>query len=90
MFQSLIDHGLKAKDACIRAECAEELSALFQRHGLNVCLPAKALPLIATPISDRDSAVQNDTHSLLASAYTSAGDIILEYVKTFVGKRSTC
>lgn len=86
VFQSLIDHGLKAKNARIRAECAEELSALFQRHGLNVCQPAKALPLIATLISDRDSAVRNGALSALASAYASAGDVILKYVKNLSGK----
>ncbi|EFP78682.1 uncharacterized protein PGTG_04638 [Puccinia graminis f. sp. tritici CRL 75-36-700-3] len=86
VFQSLIDHGLKAKNARIRAECAEELSALFQRHGLNVCQPAKALPLIAALISDRDSAVRNGALAALASAYASAGDVILKYVKNLSGK----
>ncbi|OAV98650.1 hypothetical protein, variant [Puccinia triticina 1-1 BBBD Race 1] len=86
VFQSLIDHGLKAKNARIRAECAEELSALFQRHGLNVCQPAKALPMIAALISDRDSAVRNGALAALASAYASAGDVILKYVKHLSGK----
>ncbi|KAI9630500.1 hypothetical protein KEM48_013996 [Puccinia striiformis f. sp. tritici PST-130] len=86
VFQSLIDHGLKAKNARVRSECAEELSALFQRHGLNVCQPAKALPLIAALISDRDSAVRNGALSALASAYASAGDVILKYVKNLSGK----
>ncbi|PLW07076.1 hypothetical protein PCANC_25979 [Puccinia coronata f. sp. avenae] len=86
VFQSLVDHGLKAKNARVRAECAEELSALFQRHGLNVCQPAKALPLIAALISDRDSAVRNGALSALASAYASAGDVILKYVKHLSGK----
>ncbi|KAG0145811.1 hypothetical protein CROQUDRAFT_658187 [Cronartium quercuum f. sp. fusiforme G11] len=86
VFQSLIDHGLKSKNARVRAECAEELSALFQRHGLNVCQPAKALPLIASLISDRDSSVRNGALSALASAYTSAGDVILKYVGNLSGK----
>lgn len=86
VFQSLLDHGLKAKNARVRSECAEELSALFQRHGLNVCQPAKALPLIAALISDRDSAVRNGALSALASAYASAGDVILKYIKNLSGK----
>ncbi|KAH9818609.1 armadillo-type protein [Melampsora americana] len=86
VFQSLLDHGIKSKNARVRAECAEELSALFQRHGLNVCQPAKALPLIASLISDRDSAVRNGALSALASAYSSAGDMILKYVGNLSGK----
>lgn len=86
VFQSLLDHGIKSKNARVRAECAEELSALFQRHGLNVSQPAKALPLIASLISDRDSAVRNGALSALASAYASAGDVILKYVGHLSGK----
>ncbi|CAH7684994.1 spindle pole body component alp14 [Phakopsora pachyrhizi] len=86
VFQSLLEHGLKSKNARIRAECAEELSALFQRHGLGVCQPAKALPQIAALISDRDSAVRNSALSALASAYASAGDVILKLVGNLSGK----
>ncbi|MBW0483744.1 hypothetical protein O181_023459 [Austropuccinia psidii MF-1] len=86
VFQSLVDNGLKSKNARVRAECAEELSALFQRHGLSVCQPAKALPLIASLISDRDSSVRNGALSALASAYASAGDVILKYVGNLSGK----
>lgn len=86
VFQSLLDHGLKSKNARVRAESAEELSALFQRQGLAVCQPAKALPVIASLIGDRDSSVRNGALSALASAYSSAGDVVHKYIGTLSPK----
>eukprot|EP00124_Ichthyophonus_hoferi_P003158 Ihof_evm3s259 gene=Ihof_evmTU3s259 len=63
LFAQLLE-GLKSKNARTRKECVEELGALVEKYGINVCQPttAKVLQVIANiGLADRDTAVRSAT-----------------------------
>ncbi|KAJ1345061.1 hypothetical protein BSLG_000576 [Batrachochytrium salamandrivorans] len=71
---------LDSKNSRTRSECLEELSSLIQRNGLTAFTPAKALPVIASQISDRDAAVRNSALNALCQTYTLIGDDMYTYL----------
>lgn len=81
-----MDNGLKAKNARVRAESIDELGSLVQRQGMTVCQPNRALPVMATLISDRDPAVRSATLNAFASVYASIGDALYKHVGTLSDK----
>ena len=65
IFQILLDHGIKSKIARTRQCTLEELIVILKRTGLGACEPGKALPIIASMISDKDTAVRKAALSAL-------------------------
>ena len=64
-----------------KAEVLAEMAGLIDRLGLDqVCMPSKALPVIAGLISERDSLVRNAACDCIAAAYSSIGEKIWKYV----------
>lgn len=58
MFQVLLEYGLKSKVAKTRQGTLDELGGLLKRFGMGTCEPAKAFPVIATLIADKDASVR--------------------------------
>jgi cytoskeleton-associated protein 5 len=77
-----IHEGLKSKNARQRTECLEELGCLIARYGSTVCQPsaAKALPVVAQNISDRDNAVRTAALNTLVEVYRLEGDKVYKLV----------
>ncbi|PWN24656.1 ARM repeat-containing protein, partial [Jaminaea rosea] len=69
-----LESGLPSKNARTRAECLGELGYLFSKNGLQVCTPAKTLPVIAKSISDRDTNVRTAALLALGECYKIVGD----------------
>lgn len=88
-FAAILEHGLHSKNARTRAESAEELEYLFQRQGLSVCQPSKALPVIASLISDKDAACRSAALAAIACAYTMVGDAVYKYIGQLPNKEMT-
>ncbi|WFD35891.1 hypothetical protein MCUN1_002759 [Malassezia cuniculi] len=70
----LIEYGLPSKNSRTRTETLAEIAHLIAKNGLQVCVPAKTLPVLAQAISDRDSAVRSAALAALGEAYTLMGD----------------
>lgn len=77
-----LENGLPSKNARTRAECLGELGYLFSKNGLQVCAPAKTLPVIAKQISDRDTNVRTAALLALGECYKIVG----EEIWTLVGR----
>ncbi|XP_062513637.1 cytoskeleton-associated protein 5-like isoform X2 [Corticium candelabrum] len=79
---NFIHDGLKSKNARQRAECLEEMGCLIARYGTSVCQPtaAKALPVVAQNIGDRDSTVRTAALNALVEVYRLEGDKIYKLV----------
>lgn len=75
-----MDHGVKAKNARTRAESADELGVLIQRHGESVLQPGKALPALGSLVADRDSSARSAAISTIAIVYNLHGDLIFDYL----------
>jgi cytoskeleton-associated protein 5 len=80
VFSALLEHGVTSKNGRARSESVEELGMLFQRQGISVCQPTKALPAIAALIADRDATVRSAALNALAIVYTAVGDDIYAIV----------
>jgi cytoskeleton-associated protein 5 len=78
-FRLVLD-GLKSKNWRTRLECLDELTSLINRQGLAVCTPAKALPLIAQHLADRDPTVRTAALGTFLQAYTYAGEDLWRYL----------
>ena len=78
-FRFVLD-GLKSKNWRTRVECLDELTSLINRQGLAVCTPAKALPVIAQNLADRDPSVRTAALSTFLQAYTYAGEDLWRYI----------
>lgn len=89
VFQYLMDHGLSNKNSRARAESLEELAALIQRHGLDVCQPAKVLPIVAKQIGDRDASVRGGAINVIVQAYIHLGDDVWKSIGKLSDKDST-
>ena len=63
-------------------ECLEEMGCLIARYGTSVCQPtaAKALPVVAQNIGDRDSTVRTAALNALVEVYRLEGDKIYKLV----------
>lgn len=58
VFQLLLDYGLKSKVAKTRQGTLDELGGLLKRFGMGTCEPAKAFPVLASMIADKDAQVR--------------------------------
>jgi cytoskeleton-associated protein 5 len=58
IFQLLLEYGLKSKVAKTRQGSLDELASILKKSGLGACEPAKAFPLVAAMIADKDSQVR--------------------------------
>lgn len=65
VFQLLLEHGLKAKVAKTRQGTLDELGSILKKSGMGACEPSKALPIIASMISDKDPQVRKSALSTL-------------------------
>ena len=65
LFQLLLDYGLKSKVAKTRQGALDELASILRKSGISACDPAKAFPLIAAMIADKDSQVRKSALSVL-------------------------
>jgi cytoskeleton-associated protein 5 len=85
MFSHIVSQ-LTSKNARVRAECLEELGCLIQRNGSSVFTSAKALPLIAAQISDRDNTVRTAALNTMVQAYALLGDNIYKHITKLTEK----
>lgn len=69
IFQLLLEYGLKSKVAKTRQGSLDELASILKKSGLGACDPAKAFPLVAAMIADKDSQVRKS--ALIALRYDS-------------------
>lgn len=75
-----VDVGLPSKNARVRTECLGELGHLIAKNGLQVCSPAKTLPIVAKQIADRDNGVRTAALMALGEGYKIIGEDIYKYV----------
>lgn len=81
IFSFALDAALGTRNQRSRAEILAEMASLVDRLGLDqVCVPSKALPLIAGFIAERDSMVRNSACDCIAAAYSSIGEKIWKYI----------
>ncbi|WFD30660.1 hypothetical protein MSPP1_001681 [Malassezia sp. CBS 17886] len=76
----LMEQVLHAKNTRARAESLGEVGCLIARHGLQVCTPAKTLPLVARQIGDRDAGVRGAALQVLGEVYRLLGEGVWRYV----------
>ncbi|KAF6765176.1 microtubule associated protein [Ephemerocybe angulata] len=84
VFQALLDHGVKSKVAKTRQGSLDEMAAILKKSGMGACEPSKAMPAIATFISDKDPTVRKSALAVLSEVYSLVG----EKVWTLVGPLS--
>ncbi|KAF8636528.1 hypothetical protein AX17_003341 [Amanita inopinata Kibby_2008] len=89
VFQLLLDYGLKSKVAKTRQGALDELAGILKRSGMGACDPAKAFPLIATMIADKDSQVRRSALSALSEGYILVGEKIWSIVGSLPAKEKT-
>jgi cytoskeleton-associated protein 5 len=65
VFHLLLDYGLKSKVAKTRQGSLDELAGLLKRWGMSVCEPSKAMPVVASMISDKDPQVRKSVLNTL-------------------------
>lgn len=65
IFQTLLEHGLKSKNSKTRQGTLDELAHVLKGAGLSSCDPAKAFPLVASMIGDKDAAVRKSALGVL-------------------------
>ncbi|KAJ3398578.1 Microtubule-associated protein, microtubule dynamics during spindle orientation [Chytriomyces hyalinus] len=75
-FFSHLLNALTSKNSRTRTECLEELGDLIKKNGMSVCVPSKALPIIAAQISDSDAKVRNAALGTVTNAYMLLGDAV--------------
>lgn len=63
--QLLLEHGVKSKVAKTRQGTLDELAGLLKKFGIGACEPAKAFPLVASMISDKDPSVRKSALAAL-------------------------
>ncbi|CCL99138.1 uncharacterized protein FIBRA_01153 [Fibroporia radiculosa] len=80
VFQLLLEYGLKSKVAKTRQGTLDELVGLLKRFGIGSCEPAKAFPMVAAMISDKDPQVRKSALGVLSEGYILVGDSIWSYV----------
>jgi cytoskeleton-associated protein 5 len=68
LFSILLEYGLKAKVAKARQGALDEMAGLMKLYGMNVCEPARAMPVVAAMISDKDPTVRKSALGVLRYA----------------------
>ena len=58
IFQALLEHGLRSKNAKTRQGALDELTHVLKSAGLSACDPPKAFPVVASMIGDKDASVR--------------------------------
>ncbi|KZT11388.1 ARM repeat-containing protein [Laetiporus sulphureus 93-53] len=89
VFHLLLEFGLKSKVAKTRQGTLDELSGILKRFGIGACEPAKAFPLVASMISDKDPQVRKSALAVLSEGYTLVGETIWTYVGQLSPKDKT-
>ncbi|KAJ7582745.1 hypothetical protein C8J56DRAFT_791650 [Mycena floridula] len=89
VFQLLLDHGLKSKVAKTRQGTLDEMAGLLKRSGMGACEPAKAFPIVASLISDKDSQVRKSALGALSEGYALVGEKVWTYVGPLSPKDKT-
>ncbi|KAF8654073.1 hypothetical protein AX16_003606 [Volvariella volvacea WC 439] len=89
VFQLLLEHGLRSKVAKTRQGALDELGALLKKSGMSACEPTKAMPLIASMISDKDSAVRKSALGALSEVYMLVGEKVWSLVGPLPPKDKT-
>ncbi|KAG6850238.1 hypothetical protein H0H93_016085 [Arthromyces matolae] len=91
VFQLLLDYGLKSKVAKTRQGTLDELAAILKKSGMGACDPPKAFPIIASMISDKDSAVRSNifVECGFSEAYTLVGEKVWSFVGSLPPKDKT-
>ncbi|KAH7107844.1 ARM repeat-containing protein [Auriculariales sp. MPI-PUGE-AT-0066] len=89
VFSLLLEHGLRSKVARTRQGALDELGVVLKRSGLSACEPSKALPVIASFISDKDSNTRKSALGTLGDAYSLVGDRIWTLVGPLNAKDKT-
>ncbi|KAG8908511.1 Microtubule-associated protein, microtubule dynamics during spindle orientation [Tulasnella sp. 403] len=87
IFQNLLNHGLRSKNAKTRQGALEEIGYILKRHGMNVCDPPKAFPVIASMIAD--ASVRKAALSAISEGYVLCGEKIWQYVGPLSPKDKT-
>ncbi|KAG8823574.1 Microtubule-associated protein, microtubule dynamics during spindle orientation, partial [Serendipita sp. 399] len=86
IFQILLEHGLRSKNAKTRQGSLDELAHVLKAAGLSACDPAKAFPIVASMIGDKDSAVRKSALTVLSEAYVLEGEKVWNHVGTLSAK----
>ncbi|KAG9105033.1 Microtubule-associated protein, microtubule dynamics during spindle orientation [Ceratobasidium sp. 370] len=89
LFSLLLEHGLRSKVAKTRQGALDELASILKKSGMRACDPAKAFPVIASLISDKDPYVRKSALTVIAEGYVLAGDKIWKYLGQLSGKDKT-
>ncbi|KAF5358260.1 hypothetical protein D9756_001599 [Leucocoprinus leucothites] len=89
VFQILLDQGIKAKVAKTRQGTLDELGNILKKSGMSACDPAKAFPLIASTLSDKDPQVRKSTLNVLSEAYALIGEKVWSLVGSLSPKDKT-
>jgi cytoskeleton-associated protein 5 len=80
VFQLLLDHGLRSKVAKTRQGTLDELGGLLKRSGIGACEPAKAFPVIASMIADKDALVRKSALNTLRLEHASVSCILFSKI----------
>ncbi|QRV72838.1 CLASP amino-terminal protein [Ceratobasidium sp. AG-Ba] len=89
LFALLLEHGLKSKVAKTRQGTLDELAGILKKAGIRACDPAKAFPVIASLVSDKDPYVRKSALTVIAEGYVLVGDKIWKYLGQLSGKDKT-
>ncbi|KAJ8463558.1 hypothetical protein ONZ51_g10183 [Trametes cubensis] len=89
VFQLLLENGLKSKVAKTRQGTLDELASLLKRFGIGACEPAKAFPVVASMISDKDPQVRKSALAVLSEGYVLVGEKIWSLVGPLSPKDKT-
>jgi len=65
IFQALLEHGLRSKNAKTRQGALDELAHILKSAGLSACDPVKAFPIVASMIGDKDASVRKSALGVL-------------------------
>jgi cytoskeleton-associated protein 5 len=66
LFSMLLEHGLRSKVAKTRHGTLDELASILKKSGVRACDPAKAFPVVASLISDKDPYVRKSALAVIA------------------------
>ncbi|KAG7092429.1 hypothetical protein E1B28_008785 [Marasmius oreades] len=89
VFHLLLDHGLKSKVAKTRQGALDELGNLLKKYGMTACEPTKAFPVVASMISDKDSAVRKSALGTISEGYVLVGEKVWSSVGPLAPKDKT-
>ncbi|KAG5643475.1 hypothetical protein DXG03_000863 [Asterophora parasitica] len=89
VFQILLDHGLKSKVSKTRQGTLDEMASILKKSGMGACEPAKAFPVIASMLADKDSQVRKSALGTLSEGFTLVGEKVWSLVGPLPAKDKT-